>query len=227
MGDDSRDERHSQVIEQTFSGLPAVKAFGREQMNEELLRKTTGHTLNAVVSSLKVQLQFKILMDLAIALGTACIFWIGAQSVLAGEMTVGAIVLFLSYLAAFYAPLAAIMYTGSATQAAAGSARRIHEIISASPEVIDKPHAVPLRQVRGLIRFEGVSFCYEQQREVLHDISFEVEPGHRIALVGPSGAGKTGLVSTALRLFSDCRLRNRMSFPAARSTSVITKANSG
>ena len=119
-----------EVTEQTFSAIPAVQVFGRERLNEALFRQAADGTLSAVLSALNVNLQFKVLIGLATAAGTAAMLWLGAEAVLAGRMSVGAVVLFLSYLALLYAPLQALMYTGSTVQTAAGeraaSARRPH-----------------------------------------------------------------------------------------------------
>ena len=189
------------VVEQTFTAMPMVQAFTREPLNDIRYRRTTGDSLAAAISLLDVQLKFKILIGLSTAFGTALILWYGGRQALAGTMTVGTILLFLSYLASFYAPVEAVMYTGSTLQGAAGSARRVLEVLLAEREVIDKPGATALARARGEVRLENVTFGYEPERPVLRDVSIDVRPGEMIALVGATGAGKTTLVSLLPRFF--------------------------
>jgi ATP-binding cassette subfamily B protein/subfamily B ATP-binding cassette protein MsbA len=147
-------------------------------------------------------MQFKFLIGLATAIGTAGILWIGAQHALRGELTTGAIVAFLYYLGALYTPLEAIMYTTSTIQGASGSARRVLEVLNAEAEVRDKPGAVALQKTRGEVRFKSVTFGYEANRPVLREINLIARPGETIALVGATGAGKSTLVSLIPR-FAD------------------------
>jgi ATP-binding cassette, subfamily B, bacterial len=190
-----------EVVERTFSAMPAVQAFGREALNEEIFRQTTNRTLAAALSVLSVQLQFKILMGLATAAGTAAVLWFGGRAAMAGDITIGTIVLFLSYLASLYAPLQLLMYSGSIIQGAGGSARRVLDILRAESEVKDAPHASVLTQPRGEISFENVSFAHEPGRPALRDVSARIHSGEVVALVGPTGAGKTTLVSLIPRFF--------------------------
>src|SRR6266542_891178 len=117
------------LIEQTFSAIPAVQAFGREEFNDARFRQATRDTLAATLTLTNVQLQFKILIGLATAGGTAGILWVGARHALDGQLTIGAILAFLSYLGSLYAPLETVMYGTSTIQGAAGSARRVREIL--------------------------------------------------------------------------------------------------
>jgi ATP-binding cassette subfamily B protein/subfamily B ATP-binding cassette protein MsbA len=193
-----------EVIEQTFSAIPIVQAFGREEANDRRFAGATGEALGATLSLTRLQLQFKILMGMATAIGTAAILWIGARHALAepeGSLSAGTIIAFLYYLGALYAPMEAIAYTSSTIQGAAGSARRVWEVLRTETKVADKAGAIPLGRPRGRVQFENISFGYEPGRLVLREISLKAEPGQTLALVGPTGAGKSTLVSLVPRFF--------------------------
>jgi ATP-binding cassette subfamily B protein/subfamily B ATP-binding cassette protein MsbA len=193
-----------EIVEQTFAAIPAVQAFGREELNELRFRAATGDTVAATLALTKVQVQFKMLIGLATAAGTAGIVWFGARHALqanAVQGAVGDILLFLSYLTSFYEPLEAAVYTGSTIQGAAGSARRVWEILESEREVLDKPGAVPLASSRGHVQLENVSFGYEINRPILRHISLEIRPCETMALVGATGAGKTTLAGLIPRFF--------------------------
>jgi ATP-binding cassette subfamily B protein/subfamily B ATP-binding cassette protein MsbA len=189
------------LVEQTFSAIPAVQAFGREELNERRFRSAARDTLAATVSLTNVQMQFKILIGLATAGGTAGILWIGAQHALGGQLTIGAILLFLSYLGSLYGPLEAVMYSTSTIQGAAGSAKRVWEVLQTEREVADKPGAIALPPARGQVRIENVTFGYDRNRPILRQVSLEVQPGETVAIVGSTGAGKSTLVSLVPRFF--------------------------
>ena len=188
-------------VEQTFAAIPIVQAFSRERDNDERFHAATGNALAATLSSIRVQMEFKVLIGLATAAGTAGILWLGAQHALAGGLTVGTILLFLSYLGSLYAPLESIMYSSSTIQGAAGSARRVWEILQTEREVTDKPNALNPSSLRGHIQLENVSFAYRPGEPVLRDISLELIPGETVALVGDTGAGKSTLAGLVPRFF--------------------------
>jgi ATP-binding cassette subfamily B protein/subfamily B ATP-binding cassette protein MsbA len=157
--------------------------------------------LDTTLSATSVQLQFKFLAALTTAVGTAGILWIGSQHVLSGQISVGSILVFLSYLGSLYGPLQSLMFTPSTIQGATGKARRVLEVLEAEPEVEDRPGASPLPPVKGFIRLDDVTFGYERNRTVLENISLEIQPGNTIAIVGATGAGKSTLVSLIPRFF--------------------------
>jgi ATP-binding cassette subfamily B protein len=189
------------VVEQTLSAIPVVQAYGREEQVNQRFRDACRDAVRSTLDLTSVQMKFKILMGLSTTAGTGAILWVGANHVLDGRLTIGAILVFLSYLASLYAPLEALMYSTSTIQGAAGNARRVLEILQIEREVADRPGARPLPHVRGHVRLENVTFGYAPDRAVLQGVSLVVLPGQVIAVVGATGAGKTTLVSLVLRFF--------------------------
>jgi len=195
------------VIEETLTGIPVVQAFGAEERADRRLETTMRDIRGAALANARVQLQFKVLMGLATAGGTAAILWIGAHHVLDGHLTVGSLLVFLSYLGSLYSPLETLMYAPSTIQSAAGSALRVMEVLEVEEEVRDRPGATPLGRVRGHVRAEEVTFGYEAGRPVLRGVSMEARPGETVAIVGPTGAGKSTLVGLIPRFFDPWRGR--------------------
>jgi ATP-binding cassette subfamily B protein/subfamily B ATP-binding cassette protein MsbA len=189
------------VVEQTMSGVPVVQAFCREDHADDRFAASTDATLSAVLSATNLQVKYKVFMGSTTALGTAAMLWIGAQHVLDGRLSVGSILVFLSYLGSLYAPLETMMYLSSTVQAAAGSSLRVRQVMDTKPAVTNRPGALQLPSVRGHVRLEDVTFGYETGRPVLRGITLDVLPGQTVAIVGCTGAGKTTLVNLVPRSF--------------------------
>jgi ATP-binding cassette, subfamily B, bacterial len=193
------------IVEQTLAAMPVVQAFTGEPEADHRFRLSTAATLAAAIDSTAVQLKFKLLTGLCTATGTALVIWLGAQQALAGHLSVGTILVFLSYLASLYGPIESLAYTSSTIQSAMGSARRVREILDQPPEVRDRPGALSIGAsstgVRGDIRVESVQFGYEPGNLVLRDISLSASGGQTVALVGPTGAGKSTLMGLLPRFF--------------------------
>lgn len=188
------------VVQQALSAIPAVQAFTREDIEHRRFRDYADQAVAAYERSTAAQLWFKLFVGLVTALGTALIMWLGGSLVLDGRMTVGSVLVFLSYLASLYGPLNSITYTASTLHGAAANAERVLEILDVVPDVRDAADARDVR-LRGHVRYEDVVFGYERGRPVLKGISFEAKPGEVVAVVGPTGAGKTTLVNLLLRFF--------------------------
>jgi ATP-binding cassette subfamily B protein/subfamily B ATP-binding cassette protein MsbA len=188
------------VVQQTLSAIPAVQAYTREDLELARFRNYATDTVGAYRGATLYSLFFRLFVGLATAVGTAMIIFLGGRLALQGEMTVGTLLVFLAYLSALYGPVNSLAYTGETLSYASAQADRVLEVLDAPVEVLDAPHA---RQadMRGVIRFEHVTFGYEPNRPVLKDVSLEARPGDVIAIVGPTGAGKTTLVNLLVRFF--------------------------
>ncbi|OLE23421.1 MAG: hypothetical protein AUI36_33445 [Cyanobacteria bacterium 13_1_40CM_2_61_4] len=143
---------------------------------------------------------FKLVVGLVTSVGTAVVMWLGATYALEGKMSVGTLLVFISYLGSLYGPVNAITYTASTLRQTAANAERVLEILDTPPDLRDSPDAQEI-SLRGHVRYEGVTFGYEPGRAVLKDVSLEARPGEVVAIVGPTGAGKTTLANLLLRFF--------------------------
>lgn len=192
--------RMASLVQQTLSGLPAVQAFTREDFEHARFQQYADMTVEAYRRTTSSQMWFKLFGGMITALGTAAIMWLGARLVLSGAMTIGTILVFLSYLGSLYGPLNSITHTASTWQYAASNADRVLEVLTTPPDVEDAAHAREA-VLTGSVRYEDVTFGYETLRPILRNVSFEVHPGQVVAIVGPTGAGKTTLVNLLIRFF--------------------------
>jgi ATP-binding cassette, subfamily B, bacterial len=188
------------VVEQTLSAMPAVQAFTREEVEERRFRAYADRTVVAYVRATLAGLWFELFAGLVTTVGTAAVIYVGAVLALQGELSAGTIIVFLGYLSSLYDPLDSITQATPIVQGAAAEADRVMEVLETEPEIRDRPHAQPAH-VRGAIRYEGVSFGYEPGRPVLRDIDLEARGGEVVAIVGPTGAGKTTLMNLLVRFY--------------------------
>ena len=192
------------LAEQTLGAVPVVQTFGREPEQDRQFRGLVGKTLKACIRAMVSQLQFKIGTSSVTAIGTASIMVVGGMHVLDGKISIGDLLVFLAYLASLYAPLETLAYLAMGYAAAAAGARRVLEVLESGERVIEKAYAVPLvvpSSARGLdISFEAVTFGYVKPSAVLHRIDLSIPAGQVVALVGPTGAGKSTLASLVPRL---------------------------
>lgn len=197
-----RESKISSRVQETLSSIRAVQAFGREVAESQRFSYHADESLRAKLRLTVLQAWSQAMVGLLLAGGTAAVVWIAGQRVLQGMLTVGDVVLLVSYLAMLYQPLQTLALTAATVQGAAASARRVFSILDATPEVMDTPEAVPLQsRTTGPIVFDHVSFAYDKGNQVLKDICLEIGQGQTVALVGPSGAGKTTIANLFMRFY--------------------------
>ena len=191
---------HSHV-QRTLSGVSVVQAFAQEEREHRGFQKLAraairSHKRGAFVGGLN-----GLGSGLITTLGKGAVLLVGARSVLNGSLSVGSLLVFISYVDKLQADLGGLTGIYSSLQGARGSMDRVMEVLDATPEVSDRPGALPLPPVEGHVRLEGVSFSYEEDRPVLEDVYLEAHPGQVVAIVGSTGAGKSTLVSLVPRFF--------------------------
>ena len=192
---------------EVFAAMRLVKSFGREPFEASRYRAAGDAVMGARIDITWQESLFAAAISTITILGTALVVIVGGLHVIQGQMTVGQLLVVISYLGAVYAPLAAVAHTRGQLQSAVASARRVRAVFALAPETVSDRDAIATAPVRGEILFEGVGFSYPDGTEVLNDITFSAEPGEMVALVGLTGAGKTTLVSLIPRFYDATRGR--------------------
>ena len=189
------------VLQHGLSAIRVVQAFTQEEAEHRRFIDQSYASLSASRRLYLVQTLYSGLVNTLIAAGTALVLWIGATRVLDGKMSVGDVLVFLGYVTALYAPVNSLSQTYSTIQSAKAGIWRVFEILEAPEVVTSGPRVLERAKLRGEIRFEEVEFSYDGKRSVLADVSFTAPAGSSVALVGPTGAGKSTLVSLLPRFY--------------------------
>ena len=204
---ESRIQSH---IQQTLAGISVVQAFTQERRENERLQQYAGVAIAAQQKTALVGSINSLSSGLVMTLGAAIVLWLGAHQVLNGVLSIGSILVFLVYLNSLQEQMKILANTYTTMQTIGASVDRVVEILEGSPEIVDSPTARLLPKTRGHIQIENATFGYEPDQPVLRDVSLEVKPASTIAIVGPTGAGKTTLVNLIPRFFDPWRGRVRI-----------------
>ena len=188
------------LVQETLGALRVVKAFGQEDQHQQRYMRRAVEGLRARLRLAYTEGRLALITRTTSATGTAATLLIGAWHVRSGALTLGDLLLLMGYLAQFYGPVATMGRKVSAMQSHLAGAERALSVLDETPDIVDRPDARPLARAQGRVRFANVSFAYDEQ-EVLHNISFEVEQGSRVGIVGKTGAGKTTLVNLLTRFY--------------------------
>lgn len=199
-------ERESDLLTIAQEGLSQIRmvhAFGREAFEVDQFRCRASRSLEANMKLNMTSVASALVVGTLMAAGTALMYYIGSLQVMnpAAAFTLGDLLVFSAYLLMLYQPLEQLTYTAWALEGAAAGAQRCFEVLDRQDDVPDAPDAVDLKEVRGRIEFAGVGFGYTEERGVLQDISFQIEPGQTVAFVGGTGTGKSTLLSLVPRFY--------------------------
>jgi ATP-binding cassette subfamily B protein/subfamily B ATP-binding cassette protein MsbA len=200
-----KESRLYTVAHQALASIHVVQAFTREAESYQQFVQSSSESLDQTLKVYVFQTMYAAGISILIAAGTAMVIYIGATHVISGLLTIGGLIVFTAYLASLYQPVNQIFQTYGLVESAKAGLRRCLELLEIEPEVKDQPGARPLGQVRGEIDFEDVVFGYDPAKPVLKGISFHAEAGETIAIVGPSGAGKTTMAGLLMRFYEPQR----------------------
>jgi ATP-binding cassette subfamily B protein/subfamily B ATP-binding cassette protein MsbA len=193
-----------QVVQRGMAAIKVVQAFAKEDEEHSTFVRYSTSSLRSSLNLYTLQTAFGAGTSLFLALGTAAVLWLGAQQVWQGYLSTGEMIVFISYLASLYAPINSIIQTYGAIQGARAGMRRVIEVLDAEQTVADGSEELP-SPPRGHVQFDDVAFGYTPERETLHSVGIDAQPGEIVAIVGPTGAGKSTLVSLIPRFYDPTR----------------------
>jgi len=188
-------------LQEEIVGIREAQAFNRTEANIERFRERNAANRTANVQAVAITSAFAPAIDVLGTFATALVIGYGGYLVVNGTLTVGLLTAFLIYVQQFFRPIQLASQVYTQAQSALAGGERIYNILDERVEPPDPPEAPKLATVQGRIELDNVSFAYEQGRPVLRDVSFRVEPGQTVALVGPTGAGKTTIANLIPRFY--------------------------
>jgi ATP-binding cassette subfamily B protein len=189
------------IVYESMAMMRVVLAFGHERREFKRFRKQGERWVDGTIGLTVRQTAFKLAVNMITSAGTAAVIGVGAYQAVNGEITAGQLIVVLSYINQIYQPLEDLTTTLTQFQQWFIGLRMSFELLDMNPEVIEKPNARKLERGRGEIELEHVNFRYKTRDEVLKDVSFRVPPGRAVAIVGPTGAGKSTLASLLPRFY--------------------------
>jgi len=193
------------LAQEALASIRIVQGLAQEDQIEERFRARSKDNLEAYLETVRYQARVAPLVNIIAACGITIVMWYGTAHALRGDLTTGDVVVFFAYVTSFYRPIRAMGNFSVLFNRAAVGAERIAEVLCVQCELADREEARPAPKLCGAVAFHNVSFEYEPGRPVLRDINLSVVAGEKIAIVGPTGAGKSTLISLVLRFYDPTR----------------------
>jgi ABC-type multidrug transport system fused ATPase/permease subunit len=197
-------KRQSDVLSIVQHGLGSIrvtKAFGRQDIEVAHLEAASHATVVAALRARKIKSLMSPVVNIVVAICTAIVLWKGTSLIVAGAMTAGALTVYLAYLKKFFKPVKDLASMTSTVAQTTVALERIQAILSADDVIEERAGAIDPGRVRGAISFDRVSFGYDKDSPVLHEVSFDIKPGQVVGIVGPTGSGKSTVLSLLPRFY--------------------------
>ena len=189
------------VVQEGLGSVRAVKAFGRQDLEVAHMEAASHATVEAALKARRVKSLLSPVVSIVVALCTGIVLWRGTSLIVTGIMTAGALTVYLAYLNKFFKPVKDLASMTSVIAQTTVALERIQTILSADDIVPERPDAIDPGQVKGAIAFEHVAFAYGDDAPVLKDVSFTIAPGQVVGVVGPTGSGKSTVLSLVPRFY--------------------------
>ena len=193
--------RLNSFIQESVSGITIIQLFGRQQASRDHFSDLSREYLWRTLNQIRLFAAFMPLTELLSATSIALILWYGGAQIIGRNLTIGELVAFLSYMRLFFQPLRELSQKYSIVQSALASAERIFNMLDTEQQIKEAVSPVSMAGVRGRLNFNHLTFGYEADKPVLHDLTIAIEPGKTVAIVGTTGSGKTTLISLLMRFY--------------------------
>jgi ABC-type multidrug transport system fused ATPase/permease subunit len=189
------------IVQRGLGSIRVTKAFGRQDLEVAHLEAASHATVAAALRARSIKSLMSPMVSIVVAICTAVVLWKGTSLIIAGTMTAGALTVYLAYLKKFFKPVKDLASMTSTIAQTMVALERIQAILSTDEIITERAGAIEPGRARGAISFDRVSFGYDQSRPVLHEVSFDIEPGQVVGIVGPTGSGKSTVLSLLPRFY--------------------------
>ncbi len=189
-------------LAEDIAGMRVIQAFAQENSAHSRFKRVNVGNRDAYINAMSLSFVFLPSIEFLGMLATGIVLWFGGQAVTDGAVTLGVMVAFLSYVTRFFQPIQELSRIYTTMQSAMAGGERVLELLETPPDVQDRPGAAPMPPIRGKVELDEVSFRYRKDTpEVLHQVSLRIQPGQTVALVGPTGAGKSSIANLVGRFY--------------------------
>lgn len=188
-------------LAEDISGMRVIQAFAQEGASQERFDAVNRANRDAYVDAMSLSFVFLPAVEFLGMLATGIVLWFGGRAVAAEELTLGVVVAFLAYVTRFFQPIQELSQLYTTLQAAMAGGEQVLKLLDTAPDVQDAPDALPMPRIQGEVTLRDVSFAYRSDEPVLSHINLHIQPGQMVALVGPTGAGKSSIANLVARFY--------------------------